>query len=120
MITSKYFSEQEFKNCSPSASLQNMQQSTMSKIDTAREIAGIPFVITSAYRSTAWDKAKGRSGTGSHTLGRAIDIRCNSSSNRWKIIDALLKAGFNRIGIANTFIHADDSQQHAQQVIWMY
>ena len=120
MITSKYFSESEFKQCSPSCSLQDMKQTTMSKIDTAREIAGIPFVMTSAFRASAWDKAKGRSGTGSHTLGQAVDIRCNSSANRWKIIDALLKAGFTRIGIANTFIHADDSQNHTQQVIWTY
>lgn len=120
MITSKYFTESEFKQCSPSCSLQDMKQTTMSKMDTAREIAGIPFVITSAYRPSEWDRAKGRSGTGAHTLGCAIDIRCNSSSNRFKIVAALLKAGFTRIGIAKTFIHADDSPQHAQQVIWMY
>lgn len=120
MITSKYFSESEFKQCSPSCSLQDMKQTTISKIDTAREIAGIPFVITSAFRPSAWDKAKGRSGTGSHTLGRAIDIRCNASSNRFKIVEALLKAGFHRIGIANTFIHADDSPQHSPFVIWTY
>lgn len=120
MIRSKYFSENEFKRCSPSCSLQDMQQTTMSKMDTAREIAGIPFVITSAFRSSAWDRAKGRSGTGAHTLGRAIDIRCHSSANRFKIVDALLKAGFRRIGIANSFIHADDSTNHTQQVIWTY
>lgn len=120
MIRSKYFSESEFRRCSPSCSLQDMKQTTMSKMDTAREIAGIPFVITSAYRPSEWDRAKGRSGTGSHTMGRAIDIRCNASSNRFKIIDALLKAGFTRIGVANTFIHADDSPSHANEVVWTY
>lgn len=47
MITSKYFKEEEFNRCSPSCSLQDMKQTTISKLDTAREIAGIPFVLTS-------------------------------------------------------------------------
>ncbi len=120
MVTSKYFNEKEFNMCIPSCSLQDMKQCTMSKLDTAREIAGIPFVLNSAYRSSQWDKSKGRSGTGAHTLGRAVDIRCNTNSNRYKVIDALLKAGFKRIGVASSFIHADDSDTHTQQIIWMY
>jgi len=120
MIKSKYFKESEFQACSPACSLQDMNQATMSKFDTAREIAGIPFVINSAYRSPQWDRSKGRSGTGAHTLGRAIDIRCNTERNRFLIVDALFKAGFTRIGIAKTFIHADDSPSHSQQIIWLY
>lgn len=120
ITTSKYFKDSEFARCSPSCSINDMQQSTLDKLDKARELAGIPFVLTSAHRSSAHDKAKGRSGTGSHTLGHAVDIKCNTSSNRFLIVDALLKAGFKRIGIANNFIHADDSIQHAQAVIWTY
>lgn len=120
MITSKYFSEEEFRSCVPNCSLQNMKQTTMSKLDTAREIAGIPFVLNSAYRSPAWDRGKGRSGTGAHTLGRAVDIRCHTNANRFLIVAALLKAGFKRIGIAKSFIHADDSVSHSQEIIWLY
>ena len=118
MIKSKHFSESEFKRCTPSSSLQDMNQQTIDRFDKARYIAGIPFVINCAFRSSAWDKAKGRSGTGAHTLGRAIDIRCNADRNRFLIIDALLKSGFTRIGIAKTYIHADDSSGHSQQVAW--
>ena len=120
MITSKYFKEDEFNRCSPSCSLQDMKQATISKLDTAREIAGIPFVLTSAYRSPEHDRAKGRSGTGAHTIGRAIDIRCNTSRNRFLVVDALLKAGFKRVGVAKTFIHVDDSERHDQDVMWLY
>lgn len=119
MTKSKYFSEKEFELCTPSCSLQNMQQSTMSKFDTAREIAGIPFVINSAYRSSEWDKNKGRSGTGAHTLGRAMDIRCNTDRNRFLVVSSLIKAGFKRIGIYKTFIHADDSPNHTQEIVWI-
>ncbi|MDD4778907.1 MAG: D-Ala-D-Ala carboxypeptidase family metallohydrolase [Fermentimonas sp.] len=118
MTTSKYFKESEFQSCSPSCSLQDMQQSTMSKFDKARELAGIPFVINSAYRSSEWDRSKGRSGTGAHTLGRAIDIRCNTERNRFLVLSSLIKAGFKRIGIYKRFIHADDSPNHTQEIIW--
>ncbi len=120
MIVSKYFKESEFRNCSPSCSLQDMKQTTMSKLDTAREIAGVPFVVNSAFRSPIWDKSKGRSGTGAHTLGQAVDIRCNTDRNRFLIIEALIKAGFKRIGIARTYIHADDSEKHKEEIIWLY
>jgi hypothetical protein len=120
MVTSKYFKESEFQKCSPACSLQDMNQSTMNRFDTARDIAGIPLVITSAYRSVEHERKQGRAGTSSHTLGHAIDIRCNTDGNRFKVIDAILKAGFRRIGIARTYIHADDSRKHTPEVSWMY
>lgn len=119
-ITTKYFSEPEFTNCSPACSLQDMRQSTIDRLDSAREIAGIPFILNSAYRSGDWDRAKGRSGTGSHTMGCAVDLRCSSDAARWKIVNALIAAGFRRIGVAKTYIHADDSASHSQGVIWVY
>ena len=120
MVNSKHFKESEFNRCSPSCSLQDMQQATIDKLDKARDIAGIPFVLTSAYRSPQHDKSKGRSGTGAHTLGHAIDIRCNDSASRYKIVLALQQAGFTRIGVANSFVHADDSPKHAQDILWTY
>lgn len=120
MVTAKYFKEAEFNRCSPSCSLQDMKQTTISKLDTAREIARIPFVLNSAFRSPEWDKSKGRSGTGAHTTGNAVDIRCTSDRNRFLIINALIKAGFKRIGVAKSFIHADDSETHSQSVTWLY
>ncbi|MGQ7868684.1 D-Ala-D-Ala carboxypeptidase family metallohydrolase [Sunxiuqinia sp. sy24] len=122
MITSKHFEEKEFTRLTPSCSLQDMNQGTMNRLDRTRDIANIPLVLTCAYRPSSWDKAKGRSGTGAHTLEKchAVDIKCNSERNRFKIMSALLEAGFTRIGIAKTYIHADDSPNHTQSVIWLY
>lgn len=120
MVKAKYFSEKEFRACSPACSLQDMNQDTMDKLDKAREIAGIPFVLNSAYRSAKWEKAKGRTGTGAHTAGRAVDIRCNSDANRYKIVTACLAAGFNRIGIGKTYVHVDDDAVKKPNVIWHY
>ena len=120
MITARYFNESEFKACFPSCSLQNMKQETMAKLDAAREMAGIPFVLNSAYRSRSYELAKGRTGTGAHTSGRAVDIRCNRDANRYKIVAACLAVGFTRIGIGKTYIHVDDDPIKTQNVIWHY
>ena len=120
MNKARYFTEKEFKACSPSCSIEDMKQDTLNRLDKARELAGIPFVLNSAYRSVAWEKSKGRSGEGAHTEGRAVDIRCNSNANRLKIVKALIEAGFNRIGIGKTYIHADDSKVRTQNVMWHY
>ena len=120
MITAKYFRESEFKACSPACSLQDMKQHTMEKLDAAREMAGIPFVLNSAYRSPQWDKSKGRSGTGAHTTGCAVDIRCNTNANRLKIVMACLDVGFRRIGIGKTYIHVDDDPAKTPNVLWHY
>lgn len=120
MITAKYFKEKEFQACTPPCSLQDMNQETMNRLDRAREIADIPFVINSAYRSPAWEKAHGRTGDGAHPHRRAVDIRCNTPQNRMKIVSALLIAGFRRIGIGKTYVHADDDPKKAQDVIWDY
>ena len=120
MTTAKYFKESEFRACSPACSLQDMRQSTMNRFDRARRIAGIPFVLNSAYRSPEWELAHGRSGSGAHTRGRAVDIRCRTNATRMKVVVALLAAGFSRIGIADTFIHADDDETLTQDIIWLY
>lgn len=120
MITSKYFKEKEFKACTPACSLQDMQQHTMTRLDNAREIAGIPFIMNSAFRSVKWEKAHGRTGDGSHPHGCGIDIRCNASRNRYKIIAACLQAGFTRIGIAKTYVHVDDDPEKDPCVVWHY
>ena len=120
MKTAKYFTEREFNNTTPSCSMQNIDQSTLDMLDSARDIAGIPFKINCAYRTKDWDISKGRSGNSAHTEGKAVDIHCANSAAKFTIIDALLKAGFNRIGIAKTFVHVDNSATLPQNVIFTY
>lgn len=119
-ITAKYFSEAEFRRCTPPCSLQDMDQQLMRQLDAAREAAGIPFVLNSAYRSVAYEKTKGRAGTSSHCKGLAVDIRCNGDANRWKVVAALMDNGFTRIGIGKTYVHADLDRAKTQRVIWHY
>ena len=116
----KYFSAAEFKKCKPACSIEDMDAGFLDLLDRVREAAGIPLVLNSAYRSPAWELKQGRSGTGAHTLGVAVDICCNTYQNRFKIVRAALACGITRIGIAKTYVHLDASKRHAQEVIWDY
>jgi len=120
MVTSKYFKEAEFQRCSPACSLQDMKQDFMTLLDRVREMAGIPLVLNSAYRSVDHERKMGRDGKSAHTLGCAADIRCQSDSSRYAIINAAIYLGFKRIGIEGKFLHLDCSEKHSQRVAWMY
>lgn len=115
----RYFTFLDFNRCSPRCDIADMNPEFLAKLDEAREIAGVPFVLNSAFRSVEYELDRGRTGTGAHTLGCAVDIACQSSSWRIKIVSALVQVGFVRIGIAKTFIHVDSSTLHPPG-IWLY
>ena len=103
----QFFKEEEFANCSPKCKLSDMDQSLMNKLDTARSLAGVPFIINSAFRTREYEIQHGRSGASFHTKGMAVDIKCKSSTMRFRIVGALIASGFTGIGINKNFIHAD-------------
>ena len=116
----KYFKLSEFE--SPDLpNVNNMCPKFLKKLDKARAIAGIPFFITSGYRSPQHNLDVGGVQDSAHTLipCKAVDIACDNSINRQKIIRALAEVGLTRrIGIAKSFIHTDDSQK--TDAIWLY
>ena len=97
----------------------NMNVDFLAKLDEAREFAGIPFIINSAYRSPSHPESI-KNPTSSHIKGLAVDISAKDSRQRFLILDALMVVGFNRIGIAGTFIHVDSDLDKSQNVIWTY
>lgn len=117
---SKYFAEQEFVRCTPSCKMSDMDEQFLRKLDKIRERAGIPLLLTCAYRTRQHDLNMGRSGNSAHTKGLAVDIRCNASITRAKIIEAAMFWGITRIGIGKTFVHIDADQSLPQHVIWHY
>ena len=92
----------------------------MERLDLAREFADVPFTITSSWRSKSHNMEVGGKPNSAHLRGTAFDISCMSSYQRMQIVRGLLDAGFTRIGIAKTFIHADDDAESPQQVMWLY
>lgn len=117
---SRYFSPAEFKRCTPSCDIGQMDAAFLERLDAVREAAGIPLVLNCAYRSREWDLARGRSGNSAHTRGLAVDVRCNASANRWRIVTAAVCCGVNRIGIGRSFVHLDCDPSLPQGVIWHY
>ena len=97
----------------------NMNVDFLAKLDEAREFAGIPFIINSAYRSPSHPESI-KNPTSSHIKGLAVDISVKDSITRFKVLNALIAVGFNRIGIAGTFIHVDSDLDKSQNVIWTY
>jgi len=78
----------------------------LAQIDNARDFAGVPFCINSGKRCVKHNLAVG-STSKNHTSGKAADIECRGSQERLKILMGLIRAGFRRIGVYPTFIHAD-------------
>lgn len=97
----------------------NMDANFLHKLDKARSIAGLPFKINSAYRSPEHPLSI-KNPSSSHIKGLAVDISAKDSRTRFIIVDALIKAGFNRIGISDTFIHVDMDLDKSNKVIWTY
>lgn len=107
----KYFSDSE---------IVGLDTKLVEMLDKAREIAGVAFKINSGFRTPEQNKKVGGVKDSSHMSGKAVDIACTSDSNRHKIITALLTVGFNRIGIAKTFLHCDIDSTKSSNVIWLY
>jgi hypothetical protein len=91
----------------------------ISLLESAREIACIPFNITSWCRCKAYNDSLPNSVPDSaHLKGLAVDINVDSS-NRNIILKSLRKAGFVRIGKAKTFLHVDIDKDKPQTE-WNY
>lgn len=119
----KYFNLSEFDSPDLKGSGSNMDKAFLELLDQAREKAGVPFKITSGFRTKEWNlKAGGRVGS-SHCKGLAADIYLpNNSRDRYLIINALLETGINRMGISfmGGFIHVDIDSSKDKNVLWTY
>ena len=114
-----HFSIDEFESPDHSGSGINMDQSFLEKLDKARDIAGIPFKITSGYRTKEHNKKVGGVENSSHLIGVAADIAVSSNQERCIILSALIQAGFKRVGIAKTFLHCD-TDPNKPNSFWLY
>lgn len=97
-----------------------MNEEFLDMLDDARGFAGIPFKVNSGWRCEARNKAVGGKSKSAHLSGFAADISCKDSRSRALIINALGWIGFNRMGIAENFLHVDSSPLKDKKVIWLY
>ncbi len=116
----KFFTREELA-CKCGCGME-MEWSTVRKLNKARKIAELPFVVTSGCKCLRLNKAIGGSPTSSHKLGIAVDLAAMNSKSRYIIVAALMQAGFLRIGIdfKRNFIHADGGMNKTWPALFGY
>jgi zinc D-Ala-D-Ala carboxypeptidase len=123
----KYFNYSEFDSPDVQGSGQMMDDKILMMLDQVRDKFDKPIHITSGFRTPQHNEDVGGkmpdengNGGSSHLKGLAVDIFCNNSIDRFNLINCLLDVGFSRIGVADTFIHADIDPDKVQGVMWTY
>ncbi len=117
----QYFTFSEFDSPDePGSGEMYMDEAFIYKLDAAREIAGIPFIITSGYRTESHNSAVGGVLGSSHTKGLAADIAAITEDQKTAIASAAIEVGIRRIGWGRTFIHLDVDPDKTQDIVWNY
>ena len=118
----KHFNRNEFACKCGRCVLNKIDPLLITALDRARAFAGVPFSINSGYRCADHNATlKNSSPTSSHVKGLAVDIHTGDNDGyRYRVVYGLLCAGFIRIGISRTFVHADIDPAKTQGVVWLY
>lgn len=106
MVELRYFNASDFKLDGQDVS-GLMNQEFLIKLDNCRHLAGVPFNVTSSYRTIQKNKAVGGAPNSMHVHGRAVDIVCTDGPTRYKIVQSALSLGLT-VGIMERGIHIDD------------
>lgn len=115
-----YFSPSQFDSPDEPGNGVNMQYEHIKLLYSARIEAGVPFIISSGIRTSAQNRKIGGKALSSHLTGWASDIHINGKRDRYIKVVALLKVGFNRLEIMDTWIHADNNPEKDKNVIMVY
>ncbi len=114
----KDFSRSEFQ-CTCGCGEDEIRKVFVVQLQIARNSYGA-MEINSGCRCKKHNKDEGGKSTSSHLIGWAADIACVGMSRRFRLLKALLDAGFRRIGIGKDFIHVDDDPGKPGELIWLY
>lgn len=89
-------------------------------LDKARGLAGVPFIITSGFRTVEHNESVGGVEGSSHTTGLAVDLLVKDSVTGGKILLALAQAGFKRFGFyKDGHIHVDCDNTKPTPCYWI-
>ena len=114
-----YFDIEDFYcNCEREHDEEFVDPKLVSFLDIARDYAGIPFVITSGYRCAEHNRDIGGVSDSAHLKGKAADIKVEGSRSRFLILRSLIRVGFKRIGVYDTYIHVDIDESKSTKVVW--
>ncbi len=117
-----YFTDAEFKcKCDQPdcTALTAPSQELVVRLNIMRSFLNRPVIITSGIRCPRHNAESGGQGP-EHVRGEAADLAVGGSRSRYEMVEAARRAGFNRIGVAKTFIHVGVSQELDTNVLWLY
>lgn len=115
-----YFSEAEVKG---------LHSEFVAKLDLARKVAGVPFIIASGFRTPENNKSViGAVPDSAHLKGVAVDLVVKDDSALSRVIEGAFSAGIDRIGIyfdrsepqpRPTHVHLDDDTEKVHPTMWL-
>jgi len=88
----------------PLCDKRSVDQPTLNMTQKVREIVGHPMSVTSGGRCQYHPDEQHRTTPADHQKRKGIDVGANGET-RGNIVNAGIKAGFNAIGVAKTFVH---------------
>ena len=114
----KNFSRYEFA-CNCGCGFDGIFLDLVNKLQKTRTETSIPMVINSGCRCKKYNKKKRIGGhkLSSHLTGKAADILCDNSYDRYALIKSLMKYFF-RIHIGENYIHVDVDDDKLQNIIF--
>ena len=121
---SEHFSKWEFA-CRCGCGLDNVDPSLIEMLEDLRadnggDNGGKPLQIKSGCRCFRHNLLCGGNPQSEHMDGQAADIAIGGSRARMNLVVSAMNVGFNRIGVAKTFIHVDNDPFKPQHVMWLY
>lgn len=119
-----HFSEEEF-TCPCGCGIANPNKQFLERLERARLRAEIPFPVNSGSRCEKHNEDVGGVDSSAHLAdvekeSYAVDIGARGSRQRGIILPSLIGVGFNRFGLADSFLHVDIHPELPPNVIWLY
>lgn len=112
-------------SCNCSCGQDNFSDELREILEKVRKDYGKSVLFNSACRCHKYNKSVGGVASSAHISTdiqecRAVDIRVDNSTERFQLVKILIKHGIKRLGLGNSFIHADVDKSKVQEVIWLY
>lgn len=101
-----YFTQEEV-SCNCGCGQMKIHRALLERLNAARVIAGVPFIITSWNRCPAYNKRRDGADNSLHLSGNAVDIKIPNSEHGAKIVKAIFSAGFPYIRFYRYHVHVD-------------
>ena len=109
----------EMDNMPDEKQVKNLTNLCRHILEPTRIALGDSIYVTSGYRTPLQNQSAGGVMHSSHTMGLAVDMSCRSSHVRYRMVSGLILAGFNRIGLYTSHLHADIDESLPQDVLWL-